>query len=151
MKKIYSFCCVFLFFFIKIIAQPANNNYASAIDVSSIINGCSGNGAYTTVAATNDNNPGSCWNTSGGSNVWFKFVATTSQINIQLLTGGTEGTIQNPYMAIWQSDGTTQIGCVNYSSTYSDLELSAIGLTPGNTYYISVDNHNGASGGYRGT
>jgi hypothetical protein len=63
--------------------------------------------------ATNDMNPGSCWNTTGGSNRWFKFVATSSQINLQLFTGGAEGSLQYPYLALWQSDGTTQVGCVN--------------------------------------
>ena len=42
-----------------------------------------------------------------GSNRWFKFVATTA--NITWFTGGTEGTLQYPYMALWQSNGTTQI------------------------------------------
>ncbi|MBL7935471.1 MAG: T9SS type A sorting domain-containing protein, partial [Bacteroidia bacterium] len=125
--------------------------YEGAILLNDLNNWCSSDGAYTTIQATNDKNPGSCWNTVGGSNRWFKFVATTTQIKVQLKTGGTEGTIQNPYMAIWQSDGTTPITCVNYSSTYSDLELSYNNLTIGSTYYISVDNHNGASGGYRGT
>ena len=146
----YFLLVLFIFSFATIIAQPANNNYASATDVSSIINSCSGNGAYTTVAATNDNGPGSCWNTAGGSNVWFKFVATTTQINVQVKTGGAEGSIQYPYVALWQSNGTTQIGCTNYTSQYSDLEVGSASLTIGNTYYFSVDNHNG-SAGYRGT
>jgi hypothetical protein len=146
----YFLLILFIFSFATITAQPANNNYASATDLSSIINSCSGNGAYTTVAATNDNGPGSCWNTTGGSNVWFKFVATTTQINVQVKTGGAEGTIQYPYVALWQSNGTTQIGCTNYTSQYSDLEIGSANLTIGNTYYFSVDNHNGSTG-YRGT
>ena len=123
------------------ISQPVNDDYVNAIDVSSLINSCSADGAYTTASATSDNNAGSCWNSTGGSNVWFKFVATTTQINIQVKTGGAEGTVQNLHLALWQSDGTTQIACMNYVTAYSDLELGAVNLTIGNTYYISVDNY----------
>ncbi|MFZ6012808.1 MAG: hypothetical protein ACOYXT_20855, partial [Bacteroidota bacterium] len=144
----YWFSVALIIISVSIYAQPANNNLASATALT--LNTCSANGAYTTVAATSDLNPGSCWNTTGGTNVWFSFVATTTQVNVQLFTGGTEGTIQYPYLALWQSDGTTQLRCNTYNSQYHDLELNSVSLTIGNTYYISVDNHNGSSG-YRGT
>ena len=55
--------------------------------------------------------PGSCWNTTGSSNRWFKFVATTTQIKVQVKQVGSEGTLQYPYMALWQSNGTRQKLC----------------------------------------
>ncbi|NOS92519.1 MAG: hypothetical protein HOP30_11395, partial [Cyclobacteriaceae bacterium] len=114
------------------------------------MNSTSANAAYTTVMATRDKNNANCWNTNGGSNRWFKFVATTTTITANVYTGGAEGSLQHGYMALWEADGTTQLGCVQYVNQYDDLEISAVGLTPGNTYYISVDNHNGTSG-YRGS
>ncbi len=115
-----------------------------------VVNWCSANGAFTTVQATADKNSGSCWNTVGGSNRWFQFTATTAEINVELLTGGAEGTIRYAYLALWDTDGLTQLACERYTGQYSDIELDYTSLTPGNTYYISVDNHNGSTA-YRGT
>ena len=146
-----SFGWLILFFLAKSVAsyaQPSNNNFVSAISIG--LNSCSADAAFTTVAATSDLGPGSCWNTTGGSNVWFKFVATTTQVSAQIFTGGTEGTLRFPYIAIWQSDGTTQVKCKRYTATFDDVEVSTTSLTIGNTYYISVDNDNG-SAAYRGT
>jgi hypothetical protein len=90
--------------------------------------------------------PGSCWNTTGGSNSWFKFVATTTQINLPNYSQVEQKARCN--ILIWHFGKVMvrhKLGCVNYTSQYSDLNLSSISLTIGNTYYISVDNHNGSS------
>ncbi|MBI2271586.1 MAG: hypothetical protein HYU69_14675 [Bacteroidetes bacterium] len=124
--------------------------FEGAIDVSSLIDTCSAANAYTTVQATSDRTPGSCWNTIGGSNRWFKFVASSDQIRIEVKTAGSAGSIQYPYVALWAADGSTQLACQKYTTQYSNINFSKTGLTIGNTYYISVDNHNG-SATYRGT
>ncbi len=133
-------------------AQPANDNALNAIDVTSLVNnpGCSADAAYTTVNATADKNPGSCWNTTGGSNVWFWFTAPSSEVTVNINTGGSQGTLRYLYVALWDSDTISQLACKNYSAQYSDLEMSYVGLTPGMRYFISVDNHNGSSS-YEGT
>ncbi len=131
------------------LAQPANNNFASAANVTSLINGCSPNAAYTTVAATADQAAGSCWSNGPNYNVWFSFVATASQyMKVQVKTGGAEGTLQNPFVALWTS-GLVQLNCQNYQGATVDIETDYFGLTAGQTYYVSVDNFVGA--GYRGT
>ena len=123
---------------------------AGAIEIPDINNFCSPEAAYSTIDATGDELKGSCWSNGPNYNRWFKFQATaTSSVTIQLKTGGSEGTLQNPFMALWDEDGTTQLGCARYSSQYSDLEIVADGLTPGASYLISVDNYVGT--GYRGT
>ncbi|WP_155210494.1 hypothetical protein, partial [Fulvivirga aurantia] len=131
-------------------AQPTNDNFASAIDVTSIINSCSADAAYTTISATGDLNAGSCWNNSGPrQNVWFRFIAPASgEINITVDIGGTKGTQRRSQLALWQSDGTTEVACDRYTSANDDVvTLGSIGLTPGNTYYISVDTYNGSYDG----
>jgi hypothetical protein len=130
-------------------AQPANDNYAAAIDVSSIINLCSANAAFTTLNATADNNKGSLWDSGPNYNVWFKFTATTNYMKVQLNTGAPEGNMQYPYLALWSTNGTTELASANRIGQYTDLEVDYYGLTPGVEYYISVDNLVGA--GYRGT
>jgi len=130
-------------------AQPANNNYAAAIDLSSIINLCSADGAFTTLNATADNNKGANWDSGPNYNVWFKFTATTNYMKVQLKTGAPEGTLQYPYLAMWATNGTTELTSVNRNGQYTDLDVDYYGLTPGVVYYISVDNLTGL--GYRGT
>lgn len=131
------------------LAQPANNNFASATSVTGLINSCSPNAAYTTLAATADQAAGSCWSNGPNYNVWFSFTATATQyIKVQVKTGGAEGTLQNPFVALWNS-ALVQLNCQNYQGGTVDIETDYFGLTAGQTYYISVDNFVGA--GYRGT
>ncbi|MBI3482680.1 MAG: hypothetical protein HY015_06840, partial [Bacteroidetes bacterium] len=130
-------------------AQPANDNFAGATDITSLINTCSSNAAYTTIAATADQSKGSCWSNGPNYNVWFKFTATaTSYIKVQLNVGGALGTLQNPFVALWDAS-LVQLNCKNYQGASVSIETDYYGLTAGQTYYISVDNYVGA--GYRGT
>ncbi len=116
--------------------------YEGALDISSLINGCSANQAYTTYNMTPDKNPGTCWNTSPNNNVWFKFKATTANMKISILTGGSYGTIRRINAALWQSDGTTQIACKRYTNDWDSVVVEVVGaLTVGNYYYLSVDNN----------
>ncbi|WP_181897179.1 hypothetical protein, partial [Winogradskyella pacifica] len=55
---------------------PVNDDFTNAIDVTTIINSCSADAAYTIIGATPDKNAGSNWNNNGPkNNVWFKFTA----------------------------------------------------------------------------
>jgi hypothetical protein len=122
--------------------------YEGAEDVTGIINSRSGLQQYSTIGATRDRNAGSCWNTGPDYNRWFKFQATTPGISVQVLRGGSYGTIRRTNLAIWEADGTTQLACNRYVNDDDIVEVSHEGLTPGNWYYISVDNN---YAGYRGT
>ncbi|MBL0104244.1 MAG: T9SS type A sorting domain-containing protein [Bacteroidetes bacterium] len=128
--------------------QPNYNFMEGALLIPSLSNWSSANAAYSTINATADRSKGSCWNTGPSYNRWFKFNATTSTITLQVKSGGAYGTMQYPYIALWDS-ALNQIGCAMYTTSTGTLELSQIGLTPGATYYVSVDNHSTA--GYRGT
>jgi Zn ribbon nucleic-acid-binding protein len=147
MRYLLSFLLVF--FSLGLLAQPANDNFASATSITHSSNNCSSDGAYTTVGGTADLSAGSCWENGPNYNVWFTFVATTTQVTLDLKVGGAEGTLQHPSMALWQSDGTTEIKCVRRINATTDVQISTSTLTIGNTYYVSVDNYVGL--GYRGT
>lgn len=141
--KAANLCLILFLISLSLTAQPPNDNFASAIDVTGSINGCSIDAAYTTASATPDLNPGSCWNNSGPiNNVWFKFTAPASGvINIKVDRGGTKGSLRATQLAVWGADGVTELGCDRYNSTIFDvITLGVQGLTPNNTYYISVDN-----------
>ncbi|MFK5883969.1 MAG: hypothetical protein QM489_06450, partial [Candidatus Izemoplasma sp.] len=130
-------------------SQPVNDNTAAATLINHSSNNCSPDAAYTTINATADGLKGSCWENGPNYTVWFKFVATTVYVNLDLKVGGAEGSMRHPNMALWESDATTQLNCVRRIDASTDVQISHEGLTIGNTYYISVDNYVG--GGYQGT
>ncbi|OIP01433.1 MAG: hypothetical protein AUJ98_04635, partial [Bacteroidetes bacterium CG2_30_33_31] len=116
--------------------------YEGALDVSSLINSCSADAAYTTYNMTSDKNAASHWNTSPNYNVWFKFQATNTTMFVNVERGGTKGTIQGLNAALWQSNGTTEVKSRRYTNISDTVTLTADGLlTIGNWYYISVDNY----------
>lgn len=131
--------------------NPGYDFYEGAVDVTSIIGGCSSDSIYSTRGATSDRNEASCWNTAGSNpdyNVWFKFTAPVSgQIRVRVDRGAEKGTIRKVNLALWENDGITQVACNRYYDADADVELSALNITPGNTYYISVDNKDGGSRG----
>jgi RHS repeat-associated protein len=113
--------------------------YEGAIDVTSLINSCSADAAYTTVSATPDKSGGSCLGTAK-MNRWFKFTAPANgRISITADVGGSKGTQTTTYMTLWQSDGTTQVRCIQNSFSGEDVVLATSNLTPSATYYFSVD------------
>ncbi len=114
--------------------------YEGATDVTSLIGSCSADAAYTTAGASPDKNAGSCWSSGPNKNRWFYFTAPASgQINATINIGGTSGNMSRSMAALWESDGTTEINCSNYLSSSDDIVVAAQNLTPGNTYYLSVD------------
>ena len=116
--------------------------YEGAIELTDISNWCSTPGIYTTIGATPDMNAASCWNTSPNYNRWFKFQASaTGNIVITVLRGGSYGTIQRINLALWESDGLTEVACNRYVNNGDDVTIQYAGLTTGNWYYISVDNN----------
>ncbi|RLD23315.1 MAG: hypothetical protein DRI71_05580, partial [Bacteroidetes bacterium] len=114
-----SFTFLSIFLYSIGVSQPANDNFANAIDVTGIVNGCSADAAYTTIAGTSDLNSGSCWNNSGPRfNVWYKFTATANQvISVTVDVGSGKGTQTGTQVAIWQADGTTQVACNRYATS----------------------------------
>ncbi len=115
--------------------------YEGAYDATSFINSCSSNGQFTTEGATSDRNAASCWNTSPSYNRWFKFQATAPQISITIKRGGSQGSIRNINLALWDSDGLTELACSRYNTSSDEVTVTYGGLTVGNWYYFSVDNY----------
>ena len=121
--------------------QATNDYYQGATDVTGFIGGCSPDAAYTTLGATFDKGTGSCWLDLVNHNKWFSFIAPPSgRIEVNLDRGGSKGTLRHAYMALWEDDGETELACTTYSDPEDDLRLRHWSLTPGETYYITVDN-----------
>jgi len=121
---------------------------AGAIELTGYENYCSTLKEFSTLNATPDELKGTCWNTGPNYNRWFKFQATSTEFTVIMKTGAEEGTLRYPYLALWD-DANNEIACRRYAGAYDDLEISVTGLTIGDWYYISADNH--SSAGYRGS
>ncbi|MDO6518815.1 gliding motility-associated C-terminal domain-containing protein [Zobellia uliginosa] len=121
--------------------QATNDYYQGATDITGLIGTCSPDAAYTTLGATFDKNTASCWSDLVNHNKWFSFVAPPSgKIDIRMDRGGVKGTLRHAYMALWENDGLTEMACTTYSDPEDDLRIRHWGLTPGETYYLTVDN-----------
>ena len=136
------FCC----FQFAVSQAPANDDYSNAIDITSLINGCSADAQFSTLGATPDFNAGSCWVNGPNANVWFRFVATaTGTIQVNLDREDSKGDLTSAYMALWQADGLTELACSTFVGFDDDISILETGLTPGATYYISVDRRNSSA------
>ncbi|MFO7368723.1 MAG: immunoglobulin domain-containing protein [Bacteroidales bacterium] len=112
---------------------------AGALELSDISNWSSANAAYDNTYATDDEIAGSCWSGGAGNNVWFKFVATTNSVSVDVSTGGIYGSMRGQQIAIWNDEGT-EVKCADAADYYAGtLSVSSDTLTIGHTYYISVD------------
>jgi hypothetical protein len=120
--------------------NQVNYDYkAGAVELTDISNWSSSDAAYDNTYATEDESAGSCWTGGTGNNVWFKFIATTNSVNIDVITGGTNGSMRGQQIALWNGNGT-EVKCANAADYYAGiLSLSTDTLTIGHTYYISVD------------
>ncbi len=122
----------------------ASDNQANALLLRDLNHWQSDNAAYSTGGATADGQAPSCWTNGPNNNVWFKFRAVFDTVTVQVKTGGSEGTLLYPKVALLDSSGTV-LGCAEASSASEDLSISYNNLTAGNTYFIEVDNGNTAS------
>ncbi len=129
--------------------EPDYDLYEGAIELTNLNNWCSSDAEFTTIGATSDKTAGSCWVSGPTYNRWFKFTAISTNVTIQVLRGGSQGDIRRIQLALWDSNGTSEVDCSRYVGDNDNVTITNTGLIIGNTYYISVDNH--SAGGYRGS
>ncbi len=128
---------------------PANDNFASATDVTAKINAaCTSFGAYTTIGATPDLAKPACWSFGPHNNVWFKFTATSNgAITVKVLVSGVGESLTHEMVAILDA-GQNVLACEDANTAPAfDGCLGVSGLTPGATYYIEVDNQHTSDAG----
>jgi hypothetical protein len=124
-------------FTLRISNELDNDNAVYATELSHTTSWVSADAAYTNVDATGDQFNGEPY--GGVHNVWFKFKATTPEVDMRLMTGGAKGTLVNPRISLWDATGKKiSIDRLN--------ALQSIALTPGAWYYISVDDNAGTPG-----
>ncbi|RMG29154.1 MAG: hypothetical protein D6730_04425 [Bacteroidetes bacterium] len=131
--------------------SQADNDFKEAAEpLPATGNWCSGPGAFSTLWASADGRGGSCWQHPPAYNRWFSFTATAPKLRIELQTGGANGSIRFPVMAVWDEAGQ-EVGCAAASQEVENLQLELQGLKTGSTYFLSVDNNPAYEGVYRGS
>ncbi len=117
---------------------------ASAVVLNEYDHWQSDEAAFSTAGASADGSAASCWNSGPNNNVWFRFKAIFDTVDVDMKTGGSEGTLKNGQLALFDSSGT-ELACDASSGPNDDLSVSYNQLTVDDWYYISVDNGNNAS------
>lgn len=134
-------------------AQPANDNCSGLIDLGEVPT-CLPT-VYTNIGATASNigfgNNPSCFN--GGSaqrDVWFAFTTTTDIVNVTIsligVPNGPNGqSILNPQIALYRGDcvvdGLAELACISAPNGDAQIDLDVLGLTPGLTYFLRVNDY----------
>ena len=138
-----------LFSFSSLIAQPENDNMANATEIEDLLHWCSDAAAMTNVGATEDGEKIGCMTGVGPNyNVWFKFRASTENVQITVSTGDWFGTMKFANVSLIDEYGN-ELACDEYNDEYGDVGLTYTNLSLGNWYYIQVDHANTST--YPGT
>lgn len=147
----------FLFFSsqVTLLAQPSNDECATLVNLGEapicpVLDTFNNVMATASVISSNTNaNIPSCFNGSApDADVWFSFdiPADGSLVDVQIeldAVDGPNGGIVQPQMAIYRGDcsidGLEELNCVAALPGENSLEIVLIGLTPGFTYYLRVE------------
>ena len=145
---------IVLFYFLFIgniltsIAQSIEDNKEKAELLEEFNFWCSENAAYKTYELGVPQPIGTCYDKSLRYGKWFKFKALTTNLEIILKLGGSEGTLQFPYIHVWD-ENLKPITCKAYDDADDDMTLTTNDLIPGKWHYITINNHNKET--YQGT
>ena len=137
-------CIVFTLVSLVLTYGQSNDNFENAIILTSIADYCSDGENFTTDGATPDKSKPANWSNGPNANVWFRFQAISNMVSINLIPGSMKyGRIS------LHDDQGTEIVSVNDGGINQEIGLSSQSLSPGNWYYINIDN--GPNAGHQGT
>ena len=111
-----------------------------------VTNYCSGQGEFSTEMTEGEGIKPSGWASGPYNNVWFRFQAPSTGVQIHLNTGGQEGTLGYGKIALFDSTRQEVASVGHKAGEFSDISLDVNGLTPGDWYYIAIDNGLSAEG-----
>lgn len=132
---------------------PANDEITNAQFIQDVNGYCSADGAFSNIEATASTfRKGAFWKTAG-KDVWFKFTALKTDINIVITgknTSGSVNTLADPVAAIYTREErilTEMIGSMSTNSNVTTVYKG--GLQIGQTYYIRVSAEDNATGSFK--
>ncbi|HFB99724.1 MAG TPA: hypothetical protein ENJ53_02855, partial [Phaeodactylibacter sp.] len=153
MKRI-PFFALFLLFQCTLLAQPSNDdcatlNYLGVAPICPILDTFTNvNATPSVISSTTAGNIPSCFGSTPDADVWFSFdiPADGSLVDVQIeldAVAGPNGGILQPQMAIYRGDcpidELDELACVSAAAGETSLQTVLLGLTPGLTYYLRVE------------
>jgi len=130
-----------------------NDECANATRIATVKGYCSGEAEYSNITATPSGyGQPTEWGAAVGNDIWFTFVATAYDVNINVKGGGTSsGTLVNPLIAIYSGSCT---GTINQQigQSYFGVSQSAYykgALTVGETYLVRISAKGNATGTFQ--
>lgn len=108
---------------------------------------CSAKKEFGNWRRTHDRDFASCWSQQEERNVWFKFQAGSAKARFRLRTGGVNGSMKYPQMALWDAQGN-ELVCAEFWTDTIDMKLQSVTLTTGDWYYVSINNRNSVGGSF---
>jgi len=145
-----------------VFAQPANDNCSGAQNLGNLPTpaacpsgiGTSVNITGTTIGSTPTNPYNYLLGCQTGGNqpapandVWYRFVATGNQVNINITAGSPA--LTNPAITLWTGTcgNLSGVGCDNNGTVAGSNNAVFEPLTPGQTYYIQISGSNSTATG----
>ncbi|MBK8502041.1 MAG: hypothetical protein IPL46_07445 [Saprospiraceae bacterium] len=139
-----------------LLAQPANDECANAIELTELQSWCSDPGAYNNGNAIQSIETAPRCLLSNGSfkDVWFTVRAIGTDLNVRVIGEVDKdpgGTMSNPEVAVYQGtcSNLTELGCNSDAFNVGFVELLLDQITPGGTYLIRVSGRNNSSGTFQ--
>lgn len=149
---------IFLFYFIFLVINPSsanqipiNDDIQKATPIFELKNFCTDLGRYNNNEATASGyKKGRFWN-SEGKDVWFKFTAIATDVNINVVGKNSKNTntLINPLVALYEYNNNILIEQIGSMSTNDNLTTNYKGgLEIGNIYYVRVSAENDKTGSF---
>jgi gliding motility-associated-like protein len=131
----------FFAMFIAIIQVKAQgDDCSSAVNLPNLTKYCSNPKQFTNVTSTvGTYGVASCWPGTATYDVWFKFTAIGTDVQLSAAGGGTNGTIKMPSIALYggSCSGTiNELACTKATSDVTSLYKG--GLIPGTVYLVRI-------------
>lgn len=143
---------------------PLNDDCSGAIDLG-MVPFCSSPAQYTNVNATASNidpqfNIPDCFNNAVERDVWFSFTmpadGSITDVAISVWgTAGNNGTLHMPEVALYRGDcsfgGLAELDCAAAPLNVDEVHLNFLGLQPGETYFLRINDYSATGSANAGT
>jgi hypothetical protein len=111
-----------------------------AIELSDPSSYCSPSNAYTNIGALPSTiSLPTCWGSSTTDDVWFKFTAVGTDVQLTIITGGVNGTLKTPSIALYSGScsGLSELACSKEIATNNNSLYKNI-LSVGTAYLVRI-------------
>jgi gliding motility-associated-like protein len=142
-KITFNLICLFVTVFTTIQVKAQGDDCTSAVTLTNLNQYCSGAKQFTNFTSTQSGyGAPSCWTNGGLYDVWFRFTAVGTDVQMSVTGGGTPGTIKRPNIVLYSGTcaGTiNQHACAIPSAATPDaVSLYKGSLIPGTVYLIRI-------------